>query len=51
MFRVLIDEKIIDDGLTAAQAHLLIGDILERLALPKEPGDTQRPMRPHAPGT
>ena len=37
LFRVLIDEKIIADGLTSVQAHLLVGDILERLALPREP--------------
>jgi hypothetical protein len=50
MFRVLIDEKIIAEGLTSAQAHLLVGDILERLALPKEPGDIQRSARPEATG-
>ena len=34
LFRVLVAEKLIDDGLTAAQAHILVGDILERLTLP-----------------
>jgi hypothetical protein len=34
MFRLRIDEKPISEGLTAAQAHLLVGDILEKVALP-----------------
>jgi hypothetical protein len=36
MFRVLVGDKVIANGLTAAQAHILVGDILERVALPKE---------------
>ncbi len=35
MFRLRIDENFIADGLTAAQAHILVGEILERIALPK----------------
>ena len=34
MFRVAIGEKVVAEHLTAVQAHILIGDILERLARP-----------------
>jgi hypothetical protein len=37
MFRLLVDVKIIAEGLTAVQAHLLVGAILERIALPNKP--------------
>jgi hypothetical protein len=36
LFRLLVGEKVVAEGLTAAQAHILIGDILEKMALPKE---------------
>ncbi len=35
MFRLRIDKNAIAEGLTAAQAHILVGEILERIALPK----------------
>jgi len=35
MFRLLIDNNLIAEGLTAAQAHILVGEILERIVLPK----------------
>jgi len=35
MFRLLIDENLIAEGLTAAQTHILVGEILERIVLPK----------------
>jgi len=35
MFRLRIDKNLIADGLTAVQAHILVGEILERIALPK----------------
>ncbi len=38
MFRLLIDENLIAEGLTAAQAHILVGDILDRIVLPKPTG-------------
>jgi hypothetical protein len=38
LFRVLVAEKLIEDGLTAAQAHILVGEILERLTLPNGRG-------------
>ena len=34
LFQLIIDEKIVGEHLTAAQAHLLIGEILGRVALP-----------------
>ena len=43
MFRLRIDANLIAEDLTTAQAHLLVGEILERIALPKPlsrlPGD------------
>ena len=35
MFRMRIDANLIAEDLTTAQAHLLVGEILERIALPK----------------
>jgi hypothetical protein len=35
MFRLRMDASMIADGLTAVQAHVLVGEILERVALPK----------------
>ena len=50
MFRLRIDANLIAEDLTTAQAHLLVGEILERIALPKPlsrlPGDT--PSSPQA---
>jgi hypothetical protein len=51
MFRLLVGEKVVADGMTAAQTHLLVGDILERLALPnKRDSAGQRSTRPSATG-
>jgi hypothetical protein len=33
LFRVLVGDKLVAERLTAAQSHLLVGDILERLVL------------------
>jgi hypothetical protein len=41
MFRLRIDANSIAEGLTAVQAHVLIGEILERIAVPKSPGEPQ----------
>ena len=41
MFRLRIEDAPIAEDLTAVQAHLLIGEILERIALPKT--DAVRP--------
>jgi len=35
MFHLLIDNNLIAEGLTAAPAHILVGEILERIVLPK----------------
>jgi hypothetical protein len=35
MFRLRIDGSLIADDLTAVQAHILVGEILERIVLPK----------------
>jgi hypothetical protein len=35
MFRLSIDANLIAKGVTAAQAHFLVGEILGRIALPK----------------
>jgi hypothetical protein len=40
MFRLRIDDLIVGHGLTAAQAHLLVGEILERVVLPRQKGQT-----------
>jgi hypothetical protein len=34
-FRLRIDQRVVGEKLTAAQTHLLIGEILGRIALPK----------------
>jgi hypothetical protein len=34
LFRLRIDERIVGEGLTAAQTHLLVGEILSRMAPP-----------------
>ena len=35
MFRLRINGSLIADNLTAAQAHLLVGEVFERITLPK----------------
>jgi hypothetical protein len=35
MFRLRIDSSLIAEDLTAVQAHILVGEILERIAVPK----------------
>lgn len=44
MFRLRIDENLIAEGLTAVQAHILVGEILDRIALPK-PAETNKKPR------
>jgi hypothetical protein len=36
MFRVLLDAKVVGERLTAVQAHLVAGEIIERLVLPRK---------------
>jgi hypothetical protein len=41
LFRVTVDDRLVAENLTAAQAHLLICDIFERTLGPKRrPGAT-----------
>jgi hypothetical protein len=35
LFRLRIDQRVVGQKLTAVQTHLLIGEILGRIALPK----------------
>ena len=37
MFRVLLDGKLIGEGLTAVQAQLVAAEIIERFVLPQMP--------------
>lgn len=37
MFSLFIDDLAVGRGLTAAQAHLLVGEILQRVVLPDRP--------------
>jgi hypothetical protein len=36
MFRVLLDAKVVGEGLTAVQAQFVAGEIIERLVLPRK---------------
>jgi hypothetical protein len=40
LFRLLVGEKVVAAGMTAAQTHILVGDILEKMALQKEKSGT-----------
>lgn len=50
MFRLRLDDAIVGENLTAAQAHLLVGEILDRItiprSLPKERGLLEAERRP-----
>jgi hypothetical protein len=35
LFRLRLDDKVVGENLTAVQAHLLIGEILDRITLPR----------------
>ena len=39
MFRLRIDASAIAEGLTTVQAHVLVGEILERIAVPQSPSE------------
>ncbi len=39
MFRLRMDACSIAEGLTAVQAHVLVGEILERITVPKSPAE------------
>jgi len=36
MFRLRVNGQVIAGNLTAVQAHLLVGEVLERIVLPKK---------------
>jgi hypothetical protein len=35
MFRVWMDDLVIGQNLTAAQAHLIVGEVLDRITIPR----------------
>ena len=35
LFRLRLDDKVAGENLTAAQTHLLVGEILDRITLPR----------------
>jgi hypothetical protein len=35
MFRVRMDDLVLGENLTAAQAHLIVGEVLDRISLPR----------------
>jgi hypothetical protein len=35
LFRLRLENKVVGENLTAAQAHLLVGEILDRITLPR----------------
>jgi hypothetical protein len=35
LFRLRLDNKVVGENLTAVQAHLLVGEILDRITLPR----------------
>lgn len=50
LFRVTLNDRLISENLTAAQAHILVGDIFEKALGPKRPSNaTAGNAEPHAP--
>ncbi len=41
MFRLGLDDKIVGENLTAVQAHLLLGEILDRISIPRRSSDSR----------
>jgi hypothetical protein len=35
LFRLRLDDKVVGENLTAVQAHLLVGEILDRITPPR----------------
>jgi hypothetical protein len=35
LFRLRLDNKVVEENLTAVQTHLLVGEILDRITLPR----------------
>jgi hypothetical protein len=40
LFRLRLDNKVVGENLTAVQTHILIGEILDRITLPR-PADRE----------
>jgi hypothetical protein len=40
LFRLLVGEKVVAEGMTAAQIHILVGDILEQMTLQRKPSES-----------
>jgi hypothetical protein len=38
LFRLLVGEKVVAEGMTATQIHILVGDVLEKMTLQKDEG-------------
>ena len=39
MFRLRLDDNVVSENLTSVQAHLLIGEILDRISIPRRLSD------------
>jgi hypothetical protein len=39
MFRLRTDDKVVGESLTAVHAHLLVGEILDRISIPRQSRD------------
>jgi hypothetical protein len=44
MFRIRVNGKLAGESLTAVQAHLIVGNFLERIALPRRSGKISREL-------
>ena len=42
MFRLIVDEAVVGETLTAAQTHILVGEILDRITIPRRAKDGPR---------
>ena len=41
LFRLLVGEKVVAEGMTAVQIHILIGEILEQMTLQRTPSESR----------
>jgi hypothetical protein len=46
LFRLLVGERVVAQGMTSAQIHILVGDILEKMTLQKEESGAAEASRP-----
>jgi hypothetical protein len=40
LFRLRVGEKLVAEAMTAAQIHILVGDVLEQMTLQRKPRNT-----------